>query len=94
MTVRATLTPGAAAEVVDAYVVVRLPDQTFLSLVLGGAPVPGIVPIAPGLTPVAFSGELFRYTFTGGEPAGEYAVLWAWRRPAPWTPSGASTRTC
>jgi chitinase len=75
VTVRATLTPGTVAEVVDAYVVVRLPDQSFLSLVLGGPPVPGIVPIAAGLTPVAFDGELLRYTFTGAEPAGQYTVL-------------------
>lgn len=69
MSLTATLTPGAGP--VDAYVVVRLPDGRFLSLTGTGA-VSGIVPLAAGITPVAFSGEILRYAFTGSEPAGAY----------------------
>lgn len=36
---------------------------------------PGIVPIARGISPFAFSGELLRYTFSGSEPVGDYAWL-------------------
>jgi hypothetical protein len=65
-------TPGPS---VDVYVILRLPNDAILSLTAGGF-VPGIVPIAAGITPVAIHGELLRYIFGGGEPEGEY-VLYA-----------------
>ena len=68
----AALAPGTAPVAVDAYVVLELPAGILLSLQLDGQVVPGIVPIARGLTPFAFSGELLRYTFTGTEPVGTY----------------------
>jgi hypothetical protein len=75
LTLTATLTPGSTTVTADAYVVVRLPDGSFLSLGLGGAVVPGIVPIARGLVPFSFSGELLRYTFGAGEPPGSYTFI-------------------
>ena len=67
-----TLTPGVVPRLVDAYVVIRVPDGHLFSILLSGA-VPGIAPIATGFTPIAIEGELFRYTFTGSEPPGPYS---------------------
>jgi uncharacterized repeat protein (TIGR01451 family) len=77
MTLDAVLVPGMepAPTLVDAYVVVRLPNGSLLSLLLDGRLVPGIVPIATRLTPVPFSGQLISYTFTGSEPIGAYAWM-------------------
>jgi hypothetical protein len=75
LTLTATLTPGATPTLVDAYVVIRLPDGSLLSLRLDGSLVPGIVPIATGLTPTALAQPLLGYTFTGGEPAGTYTWM-------------------
>lgn len=71
----ATLTPDGISGLVDAYVVLRLPDGSFLSLQLGGGVVPGIVPIARGFTPFPFSGELLRVPIPAGVPGGSYAWL-------------------
>jgi Tol biopolymer transport system component len=75
MILTATLSPGSAPTRADAYVVLRLPDGSFLSVLGGGRVVPGIAPIVRGLTPFPFTGEVFRYTFSGGEPIGSYAWL-------------------
>lgn len=77
MILTATVTPGVTAPLVDAYVVVRLPDGSFLSLLLDGRIVPGLVPIARGFTPFAFNAEVLRFTFTGAEPPGSYTWLGA-----------------
>ena len=62
---------------VDAYVLVRLPGGSMLSLTLGGGAVPGVVPIARGFLPTSLSGELLRYRFAGTEPVGSYTVTGA-----------------
>jgi hypothetical protein len=68
------LSPGSApGPVVDAYVVVTLPGGTVLSVTAGGL-VPGFAPLAAAISPVPFAGEVLRYTFGGGEPAGDYLV--------------------
>ena len=72
MVLTATLTPGTDPALVDAYVVIQLPDGTFLSLRPVGA-VPGIAPFATGFTPPPFSGTIFSYQFTGAEPPGLYS---------------------
>ncbi|MDR7492364.1 MAG: S8 family serine peptidase [Armatimonadota bacterium] len=87
------LSPGATAEPVDAYVVVRLPDGAFLSLRLDGVLFPGIAPIATGFTPFLFAGELVRYTLTGAEPEGGYAWLGALARARTGTILGAIEET-
>jgi subtilisin family serine protease len=73
----ATVTPGVSTPLADAYVVVRLPGGSFLSLLLDGTLVPGLVPIARGFVPLAFNGEVLRFTLTGAEPPGAYAWLGA-----------------
>jgi hypothetical protein len=77
----ASLTPLAVPRPVDAYIVVRLPTGQYLSLQLGGALVPGIVPIAQGFVPFDFAGTLAQYTFTGAEPLGTYTWYAALTEP-------------
>jgi hypothetical protein len=72
MTVVATLTPGSAADPVDAYVVVRFPNGQFMSAQLNGPPVAGVVPIAKNIVPVSLQQQVIAYTFNGSEPPGAY----------------------
>jgi hypothetical protein len=72
MVLTAMLTPGTAPALVDAYVVIQLPDGTLLSLQPVGA-VQGIAPFATGFTPAPLSGTIFIYQFTGAEPPGLYS---------------------
>jgi hypothetical protein len=65
---------AAVATPVDAYIVVDVPGVGPLSLQLGRSAVPGVVPIASGFVPFAYTGPILQYTFTGGEPAGTYEV--------------------
>jgi hypothetical protein len=75
LTLTATLTSGPTPLLVDAYVVIRLPDSSLFSLLLDGRLVPGIVPIATGITPTPLTRQLLSYTFNGGEPAGTYTWM-------------------
>jgi hypothetical protein len=77
MALTVTLTPDGIAGLVDAYVLLRLPDSTFLSLQLGGTVVPGIVPLASGFAPFAVSGEVLRVTIPGGVPAATFTWVGA-----------------
>jgi hypothetical protein len=72
---------AGGAEPVDVYIVLRMPDGSLLSAQLGGSVVPGVVPIARGLVPFAFVGELLTYTFGGSEARGAYTWLAATVRP-------------
>jgi hypothetical protein len=72
MIVTATLAPGILPVIADAYVVLQAPDGALLSLVGANTLAPGILSVTRGFVPVPFFGEIFRYTFTGGEPAGTY----------------------
>ncbi len=72
MVLTVTLTPGLTSPLVDAYIVIQLPDGSFFSLQPVGA-VAGIAPIARGFTPVPFSGVVLSYRFTGAEPTGPYS---------------------
>jgi hypothetical protein len=76
----AKLLPLATPMVVDAYVYVRIPTGQYFSLQLGGALVPGIVPIARGFVPFAYEAPLAQYTFSGGEPTGTYTWLFGLTR--------------
>jgi hypothetical protein len=71
----ATLTPGPTPAVVDAYIVIQLPGGPLLSLQLGGGLLPGIVPIAAGVTPVPLTQAVVTYTFTGAEPEGAFTFF-------------------
>jgi hypothetical protein len=81
MTLTATLAAGAVSDLVDAYVVVQLPTGQYFSLQLGGSLVPGIVPIARALMPVAYQATLVQYTFSTVEPLGNYTWYAVLARP-------------
>lgn len=72
LVVTATMTPGTLTSSVDAYIVLRAPDGSLLSLQLGPGAVPGIVPIGRGFVPFAFNGVVLQYPFGGGEMPGSY----------------------
>jgi lysophospholipase L1-like esterase len=88
----ATLTPGGLPFLVDAYVVVRLPNGSFLSLREDGTLIPGVIPIVARVQPFAFAGELFRAVLSGGEPPGSYAWLAALTHPGTLSVIGAADR--
>jgi hypothetical protein len=74
----ATVNPGLIPQTVDAYLAIRLPDGTLLffpDFTVDLRPVLTSWPVVP------FSGEVFRYTFIGMEPAGSYAWLAAFTEP-------------
>src|SRR5262249_55856125 len=72
MVLTVTLVPGLTSPLLDAYIVLQLPDGSFVSLQPVGA-VPGIAPIARGFTAIPFSGVVLSYRFTGAEPRGPYS---------------------
>lgn len=72
MILTATVTPGALPIVVDGYIVVALPDGTFVSVGEDGAAVRGLGPMVSGVLSTPRTVEILRYTFGGGEPTGSY----------------------
>jgi hypothetical protein len=84
LVVTAALAPGPPAGaapgppmLVDAYVLIRLPDGGLVSLSPDGRVVLGVVPIARRIAPVPVSGELLRATLRGDEPPGTYTWITA-----------------
>ncbi len=72
LSVTATVVPGTTPTLVDAYVVLRLPDGRLFSLTGINGFALGVVPAAVAFSPAPFTGEVFRHTFTGIEPHGTY----------------------
>jgi len=70
LTLRATTYAGTAPRPVDAYVEVHLPDETRFFVQGDGRLTREIRPIVSDWLVEPFSGEIFRYTFGGGEPVG------------------------
>ncbi|MBI2876816.1 MAG: SBBP repeat-containing protein [Candidatus Tectomicrobia bacterium] len=77
----ATITPGDVPQTVDVYVAVLLPDGGLLFLQGDGSFTRDIRPIVASWTVAPYDGEVFRYTFGGGEPPGDYAWLAAFAEP-------------
>jgi len=71
----AAVTPGATPPTVDVYVALQLPTGTLLFLQGNGSFTTNLTPLVSGWTPSTFSGQLFSYTFGGGEPGGTYHWL-------------------
>jgi hypothetical protein len=74
MEVTATLDPGPATGLADAYVVVELPNGQLMSWT-GSALVPGLVPIARGFVPGPFQGVVAQVVIPRGTPPGRYTWL-------------------
>ncbi len=74
LTLSARLLPGTLSAPVDAFIVLQLPTGELFSLTLGGL-VPGLVPIATGITPVPIAATLLSVPLPGGLPVGTYTWL-------------------
>jgi hypothetical protein len=71
----ARVSPEVIPRAVDVYVGVLLPDGGLLFLEADRSLTRENQPLFTGLTMVPFEREIFRYTFRGGEPEGEYSWL-------------------
>lgn len=74
MKLKASLTPTEKPVLVDAYLVLRLPDGQMLSWT-GHGFAPGIVPIIRNFVPGRYSGQVLELTIPPGAPKGTYAWL-------------------
>jgi hypothetical protein len=72
---------GGTPQAVDLYLVLELPDQSWLFGQLDGRLIPEARPIVSNWTVAPFRGELFRYTFTGQEPSGQNRWLAGFTEP-------------
>ncbi len=77
----ATVTPGPTPPNVDVYVALQLPTGTLLFLQGNGAFTTNLTPLVSNWSPTAYAGQVFGYTFGGGEPAGTYHWLAAFTQP-------------
>jgi Cutinase len=77
----ATVTPGGSASPVDVYLALQLPDQTLLFYQSNGSLTQEAQPLVANWTVTPFSGEVFRYTFSGTEPDGTYTWYAAFTDP-------------
>ena len=75
MTLSATVVPGDYPWPVDVYVALQQPDQTLLFLQANGSFTLEARPLVAGWTATPFAGEIFHYTFSGGEMGGNYVWL-------------------
>lgn len=79
--VTASVAPGPTPVTADVYVAVQLPGGSLLFLQGDGTFTAAIQPIVRSWTVSSFSGQIFAYTFGGGEPVGSYAMLGAFTNP-------------
>jgi len=77
----ATVTPGTAPLAADVYVALQLPDGSLLFLQGDGTFTGNLQPIVRNWTISPFTGQIFAYTFSGGEPVGNYAWFAAFTQP-------------
>jgi hypothetical protein len=75
------VTPGGTPQAVDLYLVLELPDQSWLFGQPDGRLIPEAWPIVSNRTVAPFRGELLRYMFTGQEPLGQYRWLAGFTEP-------------
>jgi len=81
MILGATTYAGATPREVDAYLGVRLPDGTSLFMQADGSFTTDSRPIVSNWPVGPLSGEIFRYTFGGGEVSGSYGWLSYYTEP-------------
>jgi len=75
------VTPGGTPQAVDFYLVLELPNQSWLFYQLDGRLIPEARPVVSNWTVAPFREELLRYTFTGQEPSGQYRWLAGFTEP-------------
>lgn len=81
LTLTASVVPGRSAVTADTYVAVLLPHGSLLFLQGDGSLTTDLRPIVSNWAVSPFIGQVFAYTFTGGEPLGNYAWLAAFTDP-------------
>lgn len=86
------LGPGTDASPVDVFLVDSAPDGTLRSLQADGTRAPGLRPIVRGLTPLPFSGEVWRGPLPPETLTGAHAWLGALTRPGTLDVIGAIAR--
>lgn len=81
LSLSATVTPGVTPPAVDVYVALQLPAGSLLFLQGNGTFTTDLTPLVAGWSPTSFAGQVFGYTFGGGEPGGTYTWLTAFTQP-------------
>jgi hypothetical protein len=81
LTLTVAIAPESTPTVVDLYVVLQFPDQSLWFLHADGSVTPESHPLLSGWTVVPYRAELFRHTFTGAEPSGDYDWLAVFTAP-------------
>lgn len=81
LSLQASVTPGPVSFMADAYVAIALPTGGLLFLQGDGSLSLEPRPLVHNWPVSHFSGEIFRYTFGGGEPPGSYRWLAAFTKP-------------
>jgi hypothetical protein len=81
LSLTATVAPGATPSMVDVYVALSLPGGSLLFLQGDGSLTSVVQPIVRNWTVGPFSGQIFSYTFSGGEPGGNYTWQAAFAAP-------------
>lgn len=71
----ARVTPGPTPVTADVYIALQVPSGDFFFWLGGMNFTLDVRPIVRNWTVAPFSGEIFRYTFSGGEPVGQYRWL-------------------
>lgn len=82
----ARISPGSTPTTVDVYLAIQLPDGTLLFY---PSFTTDLRPVVTNWTVVPFSGEIFRYTFSGAEPPGSYTWWAAFTEPGTLTVIGS-----
>jgi hypothetical protein len=77
----ATVTSVVKPFMADAYVAIQLPSGSLLYLKADGTFTQQAQPIVRNWLVSSFSGQIFSYSFSGGEPMGSYAWLGAFMTP-------------
>jgi hypothetical protein len=77
----AIVTPGPTPVMADVYVAVLLPAGSLLFLQADGSLTSALLPILRRWQISPFAGQIFAYTFSGGESVGTYAWLAAFTEP-------------
>ena len=81
LTLHAQVTPGPSTTLADVYVALSLPDGTLLFWLGDGNFTTAVQSLVRNFSISPFFGQLFAFTFGGGEPVGTYTWMAAFTQP-------------
>jgi hypothetical protein len=81
MSVTASVSPAPTPFTADVYIALGLPNGSLLFLQGDGSLVPWMTPIVSNWSVGSYNGQVFSYTFSGGEPTGAYTWYAAFAAP-------------